>query len=145
MKNFVVIMLFTKDYKKVLLVKRNKKPYPICWNGIGGKLEEGETAEQAAIRECLEETGIKIENPRLLVTYIYPENNPVNSGTILNVVYDTTDEVIVQENYEGIYEWKDMDFVMDSNSREIAGYSNLCQFVKEIYDLENIEKFYNIC
>lgn len=142
MKNFVVIMLFTKDYKKVLLVKRNKKPYPNCWNGIGGKLEEGETAEQAAIRECLEETGIKIENPRLLVTYIYPENNPVNSGTILNVVYDTTDEVIVQENYEGIYEWKDMDFVMDSNSREIAGYSNLCQFVKEIYDLENIEKFY---
>ena len=142
MKNFVVIMLFTKDYKKVLLVKRNKKPYPNCWNGIGGKLEEGETAEQAAIRECLEETGIKIENPRLLVTYIYPENNPVNSGTILNVVYDTTDEVIVQENYEGIYEWKDMDFVMDSNSREIAGYSNLCQFVKEIYDIENIEKFY---
>ena len=142
MKNFVVIMLFTKDYKKVLLVKRNKKPYPNCWNGIGGKLEEGETAEQAAIRECLEETGIKIENPRLLVTYIYPENNPVNSGTILNVVYDTTDEVIVQENYEGIYEWKNMDFVMDSNSREIAGYSNLCQFVKEIYDLENIEKFY---
>ena len=142
MKNFVVIMLFTKDYKKVLLVKRNKNPYPNCWNGIGGKLEEGETAEQAAIRECLEETGIKIENPRLLVTYIYPENNPVNSGTILNVVYDTTDEVIVQENYEGIYEWKDMDFVMDSNSREIAGYSNLCQFVKEIYDIENIEKFY---
>ena len=108
MKNFVVIMLFTKDYKKVLLVKRNKKPYPNCWNGIGGKLEEGETAEQAAIRECLEETGIKIENPRLLVTYIYPENNPVNSGTILNVVYDTTDEVIVQENYEGIYEWKNI-------------------------------------
>lgn len=142
MKNFVVIMLFTKDYKKVLLVKRNKKPYPNCWNGIGGKLEENETALQAATRECFEETGIKLENPKLLVTYVYPEENPVNSGTILNVVYDTTDEVYVKENYEGIYEWKPIEFVMDSNSREIAGYSNLCQFVKEIYDLENIEKFY---
>ena len=49
---------------------------------IGGSVEDDETTLQAAIRECLEETGIKIENPRLLVTYIYPENNPVNSGTI---------------------------------------------------------------
>ncbi|MDR2723535.1 MAG: 8-oxo-dGTP diphosphatase [Cellulomonadaceae bacterium] len=28
------------------------------WNGFGGKLEPGETLEQAAIRECQEESGI---------------------------------------------------------------------------------------
>lgn len=42
-KNYVVIMLFNKEYSKVLLVKRDKKPYKGCWNGIGGKIEKGET------------------------------------------------------------------------------------------------------
>lgn len=142
MRNFVVIMLFTKDYKKVLLVKRNKKPYKGCWNGIGGKVEANETEIEAAIRECFEETKIKLESPKLLVTYKYPESNPENSGTVLNVIYDFIDETKVEDNYEGTYEWKPIEFVMDSESREIAGYSNLCQFVKEIYDLEGIKKFY---
>lgn len=142
MKNFVVIMLFTKDYKKVLLVKRNKKPYQGMWNGIGGKIEEGETEINAAKRECFEETKIKLENPKLLVTYKYPESNPKNSGANLNVIYDFVDEVKVLDNYEGTYEWKPVEFVMDSESREIAGFSNLCQFVKEIFDIENIKRFY---
>ena len=43
MKKYVVIFLFTKDYKKVLMIKRNKPPYKDCYNGIVGKIEEGET------------------------------------------------------------------------------------------------------
>ena len=35
------------------------------WNGIGGKIEEGETEINAAKRECFEETKIKLENPKL--------------------------------------------------------------------------------
>ena len=41
---------------------RNKPPYQSTWNGIGGKIEEGETIFQAAIRECEEETNIKIDD-----------------------------------------------------------------------------------
>ena len=103
MKQFVVIFLFTKDFKKVLMVKRNKPPYKNCWNGIGGKIEENETQIQAAIRECYEETGIELKHPQLLVTYIYPETNIRNKGTHLSVVYDCIDEVSVKPNYEGIY------------------------------------------
>src|ERR1700687_227764 len=32
------------------------------WNGFGGKLNEGETIEQAAIREVKEEAGIDVGN-----------------------------------------------------------------------------------
>lgn len=141
-KNYVVIMLFNKSKDKLLLVKRNKKPYKDCWNGIGGKIEENETPLEAAKRECMEETNIILENPKLLVTYVYPKSNIINSNTHLNVIYDFVKEVAVKDNYEGHYEWKDIDFVMDIYNQEIAGLSNLNQFVKEIFDLENIKKFY---
>ncbi len=142
MKKFVVIFLFTKDYKKVLMVKRNKPPYKNCWNGIGGKIEENETEIQATIRECYEETEIKLDNPKLFITYIYPETNQMNKGTNLSVLYDFIDEVQVKSNYEGIYEWKDINFALDFDNKELAGLANISQFIKEIFDIEGIKKFY---
>lgn len=143
MKPFVVIFLFTKDYKKILLMKRKKEPYKNCWNGVGGKIEENETEIEAAIRECKEETGIELKNPKLFITYKYPKSNSINSGTTLNVLYDFVEEIKISENYEGTYEWKDIKFAMDFNNKEMAGFSNISQFIKEIFDLENITKFYN--
>ncbi len=142
MKKYVVIFLFTKDHKKVLMVKRNKLPYKDCWNGIGGKIEEDETEIQATIRECYEETEIKLINPKLFIKYIYPETNEINQGTNLSVFYDFVDEVPVKSNYEGIYEWKDIEFTLDFNNKKLAGFANISQFVKEIFDIEGIKKFY---
>ncbi len=142
-KKYVVIMLFNEDYSRVLLVKRRKNPYKDCWNGIGGKIEVGETPVVAAVRECLEETKIFISKPKLLVTYLYPENNTANSNTELNILYDSTEEVVVEDNEEGHYEWKDVEFIMDPYDQSIAGLSNLNQFVKEIFEQENIVSFYD--
>lgn len=142
MKKYVVIFLFTKDYKKVLMIKRNNPPYKNCWNGIGGKIEKGENEIQAAIRECNEETSIKLVNPKLFITYIYPETNEINKGTNLSVLYDFIDEVQVKSNYEGIYEWKDIEFALDFNNKKLAGFANISQFIKEIFDIEGIKKFY---
>lgn len=142
-KSYVVILLFNKNYDKVLLVKRNKKPYPNCWNGIGGKIEQNESVIDATIRECQEEANINLKNPKQLLTLRYPQNNPLNSNVELHIMYDIVEETPLKDNEEGHYEWKNIDFVMDINNQEIAGLSNLNQFVKEILDLENIKKFYN--
>jgi len=46
---------------EILLIKRGKAPHYGRWMVPGGTLEWGETLEQAAVREVLEETGIGIE------------------------------------------------------------------------------------
>lgn len=46
---------------KILLVKRGNPPYQHEWAIPGGKIKPGETLQQAAEREILEETGITIK------------------------------------------------------------------------------------
>ena len=49
----------TDDGLKFLLMKRNlNKIYEHLWQGVAGKIEDGETAPEAAIRELKEETGL---------------------------------------------------------------------------------------
>ena len=45
------------------------------WEFIGGKIESGETPEQALERECREELDLEIENARIVdsVVHVYPE------------------------------------------------------------------------
>ena len=50
---------YIKQGSKILLLNRE---YPACighWNGIGGKLEEGESPRESILREMKEETGLK--------------------------------------------------------------------------------------
>lgn len=65
---------------KVLLVKRGKPPSEGLWAIPGGRLQFGETLQQAAERELLEETGIVIRaaNP----IYIFDVLDKDESGEI---------------------------------------------------------------
>ncbi len=61
---------------KILLVKRGREPFKGMWATPGGRIEEGETAEQCAIREMKEETGLEIEIIRLTGIYSDPARDP---------------------------------------------------------------------
>jgi 8-oxo-dGTP diphosphatase len=54
------LCLILKDGKVLLQKKAKGKFGELKWNGPGGKIVEGETAEACARREILEETGLKI-------------------------------------------------------------------------------------
>lgn len=56
----VTLCLLVKDNKVLLAMK--KRGFGIGkWNGVGGKVEDGETIEVAAIRETEEEIGVATE------------------------------------------------------------------------------------
>ena len=58
-----------------LMVHRIKKAHDIHegkWNGLGGKLEPGETPEECAIREIYEESGLHVQDPRLKGILTFP-------------------------------------------------------------------------
>jgi len=53
------------DRQRILLALWNEGPTP-AWTVPGGGVEEGETPEEAAVREVREETGYDVELVRLL-------------------------------------------------------------------------------
>ncbi len=69
----------------VLLVKRKNEPYKGKWALVGGFVNYGETVEQAAIRECKEETGLDIELEKLVGVYSDPNRDP--RGHVVSVCF----------------------------------------------------------
>ena len=145
MKRYVVILLFNIDMSKVLLIKRKRNPYLNLYNGIGGKIEDGESKFDCCIRETKEEINVNLCCPKQLVTCVYPENDKFkyNSNVELNVFYDVIKENVFEENDEGTFEWLKVDFVLNANNKLIAGYGNVGIFMREILHIENKYDFYN--
>ncbi len=62
-KFYVAGFLYSPDFEKVVLIKKNKPEWQKgCWNAIGGKIEDGESPLIAMRREFIEEAGIEIND-----------------------------------------------------------------------------------
>src|SRR5512143_1593526 len=60
-------LCYVKRAGQTLMLHRIKRANDIHagkWNGLGGKLEPGESPEQCVIREVREESGLLIQRPR---------------------------------------------------------------------------------
>ncbi len=55
---------------KILLVKRNTKPFVGYWALPGGRMDPGETIEQTVVREVKEETGLDVSIERIVGEYV---------------------------------------------------------------------------
>ncbi|MHA2208781.1 MAG: NUDIX domain-containing protein [Candidatus Thorarchaeota archaeon] len=73
------------DGERILLVKRGKDPYKDRFALPGGFVEYGETVEETAVREIMEETGVQIKLEAILGVYSDPQRDP--RGHILTTVF----------------------------------------------------------
>jgi 8-oxo-dGTP diphosphatase len=132
---------FLYDGDKVLLLNRNKAPLFGMWNGVGGKLELGETPVQGILREIDEETTLELMEKDIrfagTVTWIV---DGAALGGMYAFVAKLPDGAELQapvETEEGILAWKPMDWIMHPDNRGIAAH--VPQFLPVM--LESLEGF----
>ena len=70
-------IVLLNEEKKILLLKRSDKtPWqPGKWSLVGGKIDLGENAKEAGIRECGEETGLGIKGNKLIYCFTMKEDD----------------------------------------------------------------------
>jgi len=71
----------------LLLIKRQNDPYKDTFALPGGFVDEGETVEEALIREVFEETSLEIHPIEILGVYSTPTRDP--RGHMMTVVFIT--------------------------------------------------------
>ena len=75
MKTIHVVAAIIYDGDRILATQRGYGPYKDGWEFPGGKIEAGETPQEALKREIMEEldTVIKVDEELMTVDYDYPD------------------------------------------------------------------------
>ena len=74
----IAAIIFENDKKEILLYLRDNKPgipFPGHWDLIGGHIEDGETPEEALVREVKEEMNIELKNYSFFRKYDCPDKD----------------------------------------------------------------------
>jgi len=94
---------------QTLMIHRIKKANDMHagkWNGLGGKLNPGESPEECAVREVFEESGLKARNPQLKGILTFPAFSQDEDWYVfVYVVEDFEGELI--DSAEGNLRWID--------------------------------------
>ncbi len=102
---------------QTLMIHRIKKANDMHegkWNGLGGKLDPGESPEECALREIFEESGLRVRNPQLKGFLTFPLfANDEDWYVFVYVVKDFEGELI--DSSEGDLRWVDDAELTDLN------------------------------
>lgn len=108
----VVAALIWNEDKFLICQRPATKARALMWEFVGGKVEKGETKEEALIRECQEELGITLNVGDIFMEVIheYPDitirltlfNATIKSGTIQMLEHNDIEWITPSEipNYQ---------------------------------------------
>ncbi|MFC4102218.1 NUDIX hydrolase [Paenibacillus xanthanilyticus] len=122
---------FIRRGDDVLMLNRNAAPNMGLWNGVGGKLEQGETPLANIMREIEEETGLRVEASRLRYAGTVTWTSEEGDGGMHAFIAELAQEADVFEGpvgtREGILEWKNPDWLFHPRNRGVV--SNVPHFL----------------
>ncbi len=108
--------ILSPDGRQVLMVHRNKRPDDLHYgkyNGLGGKLDAGESVTDCMKREILEESGLLVEALRLRGTISWPGFGKRGEdwfGFIFRI--EQWSGTPHAGNHEGTLEWVERDHIL---------------------------------
>lgn len=91
------------------MLRRDKKPgdhHKGKYNGLGGKMEPGESPEDCVVREVREESGLTIEAPRLRGVLTFPAFKDGEDWLVFVFTADRFEGELI-DSPEGTLEWVD--------------------------------------
>ena len=128
MRKLNIIVVFNTKQDKVLFCIRAKEPFKGMYNFVGGKVEAGETNDEAAYRELFEETGISSKDIQLDhfmdLNYFKYENN-------LQVYYGILKHEVNLVEEKNKLEWVTINEELLDNNK-FAGNYNIPHIIKQI-------------
>ena len=118
----VVAALIWKDDKFMICQRPVHKARALLWEFVGGKVEPGETKEQALIRECMEELAIMLYVGDVFMDVIHEYPDLTVHLTLFNATIDYGEPQKLEHN--------DIQWIKPS---EIPNY-DFCPADKEILE-----------
>ena len=107
MKLATLCYIIDKKSDSTLMLHRIKKEndyHQGKWNGLGGKLNKGESPEECAIREIKEESGLTIKKPHLKGFITFPNFDGVDDWYVFVFTIDEFEGKLI-DSPEGKLEW----------------------------------------
>lgn len=113
----VATLCYLKEDGRTLMIHRIRKANDMHlgkWNGLGGKLNPGETPEECVTREVYEESGLEIVNPLLKGILTFPKFAKNEDWyAFVFVVYKFQGQLV--DSKEGDLAWIEDERLLDLN------------------------------
>lgn len=116
----IATLCYIKNKGKTLLIRRTRRKRSLFsgkWNGLGGKLQAGESLEDCVIREIKQESGLFIREPIFKGVLHFPNNLGTDEAWFVFVYVASTYDGKLEKSPEGKVAWikdrkiKDLDLL----------------------------------
>jgi 8-oxo-dGTP pyrophosphatase MutT (NUDIX family) len=116
-------VLILNDRQELLMILRSDNG---AWGVPGGMMEPGETVEETATRETLEETGLRVHTLTLFGVfsgpefyYVYPSGDAVYNVSVVYLTDDVSGEIELDETEHTRWQYFSLDSLPENVSPPI--------------------------